>query len=287
MIARRLSPLLLALSLAHAPVQAQTAPTLTAPSTIQEMAAQLAETQRQIVFMQQQMQLIGHQVQGNAQAIAALTSRANASDMLLAATQKRLDMDAQALYANGEQLQQLHQGMLAAQQSLLALRGQFAQVETALINQGAWLAQHNAAAANLSATASEALERARAAGQLAEGKLLYEEVLSQELTQFAPYKAELSEAAREALKAFAARLKEENENVFLEIQGHTDRSGSTTRNLKISQARAEAVRAQLNAEGIPLHRMSVVAYGDRKPVADNATAEGRAKNRRVTIVVLK
>lgn len=285
MIARRILPLALVFGLIPPPVSAQ--PPLAAPSTLQEMAVQLSETQRQVGFMQQQIQLLSQQLQGHAQAIATLTSRANAGDILHAAAQKRLDMDAQALYANGEQLQQLQQGMLAAHQSILALRGQIAQIEAAMAQQGAWLLQSNAAAVNLSATANEALQRALTAGKLAEGKLLYEEVLSQELTQFAPYKAELSEAAKEALKVFAARLKEENANVFLEIQGHTDRSGSRSRNLKISQARAEAVRALLNAEGIPLHRMSVIAYGDTKPVADNATAEGRAKNRRVTIVVLK
>jgi outer membrane protein OmpA-like peptidoglycan-associated protein len=53
------------------------------------------------------------------------------------------------------------------------------------------------------------------------------------------------------------------------------------------QKRAEAVRRYLSTQGIPLHRMSIISYGLTAPIADNSTPEGRAINRRVTIVVLQ
>ncbi len=142
--------------------------------------------------------------------------------------------------------------------------------------------------AAISASAKDALERAIAAGRLAEGKLLYETVLSEELTNFDLEQAKLSGASKQALTEFANKLKTENKNVFIEIQGHTDNTGSTARNQRLARERAEAVRAFLHDDGgIPLHRMAVVAYGESRPVADNGTRQGRMKNRRVVLVVLK
>ncbi|REJ73407.1 MAG: OmpA family protein [Acidobacteria bacterium] len=140
----------------------------------------------------------------------------------------------------------------------------------------------------LSKTAEEALDRAVAAGRLAEGTLLSETVLSDDSVSFQSESAELSDAGKEALAAFAAPLKEQNTGVFFEIQGHTDSTGSEEYNYRLGQQRAEAVRRHLNLEhGFPLHRMSVISYGESEPAHDNKTREGRAKNRRVVIVVLK
>lgn len=69
--------------------------------------------------------------------------------------------------------------------------------------------------------------------------------------------------------------------VKLEIQGHTDSQGSDAVNLKLSQARADAVRAYLIQKGIAAERLRAVGYGEAFPIADNATAEGRERNRRV------
>ena len=82
-------------------------------------------------------------------------------------------------------------------------------------------------------------------------------------------------------------MKDENKNVYIEIQGNTDSIGSDRANLALGQARAETVLRYLNMQhGFPLNRMSAVSYGKFKPIADNKTAEGRARNRRVTLVVL-
>jgi outer membrane protein OmpA-like peptidoglycan-associated protein len=139
-----------------------------------------------------------------------------------------------------------------------------------------------------SRTAQEALDRAQSAGKLAEGKFLYETTLSSQVDKFSFEGSELSPGMKAALDAFAAQLKTENKNVFIEIQGHTDSIGTPEFNLALGQARAEAVRRYLAMKGgIALHRMSVISYGESAPVAKNMYRAGRAENRRVTLVVLQ
>ncbi|SFV64216.1 Outer membrane protein A precursor [hydrothermal vent metagenome] len=67
----------------------------------------------------------------------------------------------------------------------------------------------------------------------------------------------------------------------LEIIGHTDNRGNTTKNQELSQNRAKAVVAKLFQLGIPLEQMSAIGKGEVEPIADNETEEGRAKNRRI------
>ena len=100
-------------------------------------------------------------------------------------------------------------------------------------------------------------------------------------------RSELSAPAKAALDAFADKIRAENKNVYVEIQGHTDNTGSAAYNLKLGQERADEVMRYLNMQhGFPLHRMNAISYGAAKPIADNKTKEGRAQNRRVTLVVL-
>lgn len=71
----------------------------------------------------------------------------------------------------------------------------------------------------------------------------------------------------------------------IEIGGHTDARGVREMNLKLSQARAESVRAYLSKKGVAAGRLSAVGYGPDKPVADNITQAGMEKNRRTEFVV--
>ncbi|WP_334164360.1 OmpA family protein [Phenylobacterium sp.] len=135
-------------------------------------------------------------------------------------------------------------------------------------------------------TAGEALARANAAHKLAEGKFLYEVVLSDDSVKFPVDRHALSPEAEARLAEFAQRLKSENRNVYLEIQGHTDATGPEAYNDQLGEARAEAVRKYLSQQGVALNRMATISYGEEAPVAPNDTPDGRSQNRRVAIVVL-
>lgn len=74
----------------------------------------------------------------------------------------------------------------------------------------------------------------------------------------------------------------------VEISGHTDNVGSSQANLSLSRARADAVRERLQEMAprlFPANRVTVTAYGQEKPIATNSTPEGRARNRRVSIIL--
>ncbi len=146
--------------------------------------------------------------------------------------------------------------------------------------------QHDKQITELDKTTRDALERAQAAGKLAEGKFVYSLVLSDDAVKFPVNGSDLSTESMAMLDDFANRLKAENKNVYLEIQGHTDATGPDSYNLKLGEQRAEAVRRYLNAKGVALNRMSTISYGKSEPIDDNKTKDGRAKNRRVVVVVL-
>jgi len=146
--------------------------------------------------------------------------------------------------------------------------------------------EHDSKLAELDTATREALERAQAAGKLAEGKFVYSLVLSDDAVKFPLNVAKLSQEAMASLDDFATRLKSENKSVYLEIQGHTDSSGPDSHNLRLGEQRAEAVRRYLSKQGVALNRMSTISYGETEPVEKNSTRTGRAKNRRVVVVVL-
>lgn len=73
-------------------------------------------------------------------------------------------------------------------------------------------------------------------------------------------------------------------DLALSIEGHTDSTGNAARNLELSRARAASVVAAITAAGIDAGRLEAAGFGDTRPVADNATDDGRARNRRVELV---
>lgn len=97
-------------------------------------------------------------------------------------------------------------------------------------------------------------------------------------------KAELKPAGQEQIKAYREKAKAELSSANkIKISGHTDNTGSADHNMKLSQQRAEAVRDYLKSIGADPNKMEVIGEGMSRPVADNRTKEGRAKNRRVEI----
>jgi peptidoglycan-associated lipoprotein len=167
------------------------------------------------------------------------------------------------------------------------VQGQVEQNQTRLNTHDKTLAAHEQKMGEISQTAQDALRRAQEAGKLAEGKFLYETVLTDDKVKFGFDTSDLSPEARSALDDFAAKIKQDNKNVYVEVQGHTDNVGSTKYNEELGLLRAESVRRYLNAsQSFPLHRINVISYGKTTPIADNKTREGRAQNRRVVLVVL-
>ena len=163
---------------------------------------------------------------------------------------------------------------------------QFGKVDTKVQAEDSRLSDHDAKLASLDKTTREALERAEAAGKLAEGKFLYSMVLQDDSVRFQVAKADLSPDDQAKLQAFAEKLKSDNHNVYVEIQGHTDSTGPKDLNYRLGEQRAEAVRLFLNKQGIALNRINTISYGPDAPVQPNTTREGRAANRRVVLVVL-
>lgn len=108
-----------------------------------------------------------------------------------------------------------------------------------------------------------------------------------EVVQFETNKAVLLPQSEELLKEVAEALKEYPAIEQVEVEGHTDSQGNDKSNLKLSEARAKAVRDFLIGQGIDGGRLVPKGYGETKPVADNETEEGRFKNRRVEFEITR
>jgi outer membrane protein OmpA-like peptidoglycan-associated protein len=94
----------------------------------------------------------------------------------------------------------------------------------------------------------------------------------------------LASQSREELSTLAATLKA-HPDARVQISGYTDNIGSESANVELSRSRATAVMDALHGMGTSTDRIQAEGYGSQKPIASNATAEGRAENRRVEVVV--
>ena len=168
--------------------------------------------------------------------------------------------------------------VLSLRDALGTARADRDRLQAAAAEQARRLAASEAEAAQLReaalATAPQALEATEPADR--------REVLAG--SAFASGKAELRADAMVELAAIAAWLRDVPAGAVL-IEGFTDASGEEEANRRLSLARAEAVRDRLVALGVGAERLEVVGRGEASPVADNASQEGRAANRRVEISV--
>ena len=189
----------------------------------------------------------------------------------LAAVQARLAQSEQ-------QLAELEKNMTQAQaQELARLRGDVAsqQQQLAASEQARQEAERRAqqAAADLARIASVKQETRGMVITLS-GSVL-----------FASGKSELLPAAQARLTEVANALAQQSPDASIVVEGHTDSQGSQDFNLELSAKRAQAVRDYLASHGVAPDRIRAEGVGFARPIADNKTAEGRANNRRVEIVV--
>jgi outer membrane protein OmpA-like peptidoglycan-associated protein len=108
-----------------------------------------------------------------------------------------------------------------------------------------------------------------------------------EHVEFETASAVLLDRSKQLLDDVARELTDHPEIRKVQIEGHTDSTASNRTNLKLSKERIASVRSYLIGKGIEPNRLSIKAFGERKPTASNKTEEGRARNRRVEFRILQ
>jgi outer membrane protein OmpA-like peptidoglycan-associated protein len=141
--------------------------------------------------------------------------------------------------------------------------------------------QKRQAAEKRAADATAALAQLESVKQEARGTVI---TLSGSVL-FASGKSELLPSAQSRLDEVAKALTEQDPESTMVVEGHTDSQGGEQFNQQLSKRRAEAVRGYLVSRGVESDRVTAEGFGPSRPVADNATTEGRANNRRVEIVI--
>ena len=137
-------------------------------------------------------------------------------------------------------------------------------------------------------SAQAAMTKAQDAEKAAKGKLIYTVTLSNDKVRFPINKAEISDEAKAMIDEAVGPLVQANRGVYFEIEGHTDSTGDAAYNFRLGEERAMAVRDYIaKKHAVALSRLSVISYGEEKPVAENKTRDERAQNRRVVIRILE
>ncbi len=180
----------------------------------------------------------------------------------------------------------LGQSLEATQQQTKENAGRITQVDQKADQAGAAAKTAQAAAVNAQGAAEAANAKANAI-DVASKRLLFQVVISDNQGNFKLGKADIPDDVKAKLDDLANKLKAAPAGNFIEIEGHTDATGTPEANEKLGLARAESVKRYLyETYQIPLHKINIISYGETKPVAPNNTRDGRAQNRRVVIKVL-
>jgi outer membrane protein OmpA-like peptidoglycan-associated protein len=196
-----------------------------------------------------------------------------------------------AIGANAQQ-QQILGNMHAAETAQLATTsGQLGQAKVALAMQGQALQSQDQALAVERQRRDEADKRAaKAAADLAAFASVKQETRGMVITLsgavlFASGKSDLMSGAQAKLTEVADALTKQDPESKILVEGHTDSQGGASYNQDLSQKRAQSVRDYLVTRGMASDRVTSEGFGLTRPIADNASPEGRANNRRVEIVV--
>ncbi len=120
----------------------------------------------------------------------------------------------------------------------------------------------------------------------ASGQEVLDAALANRIIEFESGKAALTESGMAVLDQMSAAMLK-LKGVKVEVIGHTDNAGSRAGNLSLSQARAEAVKTYIVGKGIAADSIAVSGEGPDRPVADNRTPEGKARNRRIEFKVIQ
>ena len=208
---------------------------------------------------------------------------------------------AQKTQLTNSRIKQTEQSLTAAQKALEAQKGEMKDRERmtaeeirkrdeALAKQNETLVKTTADLEKEKAARAEAEKKAQAsADELARIAATKREARGIVLTLsgavlFTSNQATLLAGARTKLDEVATALQKAESSGFV-VEGHTDSVGSDATNQSLSERRAQSVRDYLVSKGVPSEDITSVGYGKTRPIADNTSAEGRANNRRVEIVI--
>jgi outer membrane protein OmpA-like peptidoglycan-associated protein len=203
--------------------------------------------------------------------------------------------------------EQTQQAKVNAQQEALQAQQAALQAQQAADQQALARAQADAAAARAQAQAAQAQAQAAAAQQTAQQASQQTEQMREKLKDQLNQVLQTRETARGLIVNMSDVLFDTGQytlkpgareklakvsgillaypNLQLQVEGYTDNVGSDQFNQKLSEQRADAVRDYLTSQGVQMGNISATGYGESDPVADNSTAQGRAENRRVQLVV--
>ena len=175
----------------------------------------------------------------------------------------------------GPNLKLVSRGQLKVDGNAVSLRG-----DVASESQRQQIVNDLAASLNSSYTVNNGLRVA------ASEQALLDAALANRIIEFESGKAALTDSGRAILDQMSvALLKVKDKRV--ELIGHTDNAGARASNLALSQARAEAVKAYVVGKGVRAESVAVSGEGPDRPVADNRTPDGRARNRRIEFKVVQ
>ncbi len=222
-----------------------------------------------------------------AEAAAALQQaqrdKAAAEDNFKELSQQQLATAKDALQSGQQQIERERQARAQAESARLQAESARSQAESARTVAEKGRQEAEAARREAERVANAALASLKEIAAVKEEKRGVVITLSGAVL-FASGKSELLPIAKEKLNQVATTLKDQG-SPPMRIEGHTDSTGSAQANRKLSLDRADSVKVHLVSVGLPADKISTVGHGPDRAVAENSSAEGRANNRRVEIIV--
>ncbi len=213
--------------------------------------------------LKNQLDTLQNQSAAQQAALSAFSGRVDKQDATLA----------QAREAADDAVKTSHDSSTAQQAALSTLTSRVDKQDTAL--------------AQAREAADDAVKISRDS-RMVSGKVVDSLTLTEDMVLYSYEQPDLTAKGKAALDELIARARPQLPYIFIEIIGYSDDYSLNSQNRRIALDRAESVRRYLfEVGGIPLHRMSTISYGDLKPIARNDSIEGRSRNRRVMIQVLK